>query len=166
MRRNLWTLPLLFALLLIAGCRQQAQQADDLNINIDLRVEPEDPTVGPANLIVNITDDAGNPVIATVVKARGDMNHAGMEPVLAEVESGDDIFYTIPFEWTMAGDWIVEITAELPDGNTVSETFDLSVATGDGDAAMDMGDMDMAESTEMPDMTDATPTMEMSESDS
>ncbi len=36
--------------------------------------------------------------------------------------------YRTDLEWTMAGDWIVTVTATLADGQTVEQQFDLSVA--------------------------------------
>ena len=165
MRRFYW-IGLVLAVLLTAGCRQQAQEAEDSGVTIDLRTEPEDAAVGEATLIVTVTDAAGSPITDADVSARGDMNHAGMVPVLGEAETAEaeNGKYTIPFEWTMAGDWFVEVTVELPDGATMTETFDLSVMAGDAEAMpdMDMGtdaDIDadsgmegMAEGTLIPEM--------------
>lgn len=138
MRSNRWILSIALLLLLVAGCRQQTPEASTTNLNIDLRVEPENPVIGAAVLVITVTDADGSPVENAQVSARGDMNHAGMVPVLAEAESSESGEYTIPFEWTMAGDWFVEVTVELPDGETVSETFELLVAAGASGAMMDM----------------------------
>jgi hypothetical protein len=84
-----------------------------------------------------------------------------MVPVIETVESGTDGVYELPFEWTMAGDWTVEVTVELTNGETATQSFDLSV---EGEA-MNMDNMDM-ESTEEMDMDmAATPTMEMADED-
>jgi len=141
MRSNRWILAIVL-LLLVAGCRQQPPEVSTANLNIDLRVEPESPTVGAALLVITVTDADGSPVENAHVSARGDMNHAGMVPVLAEAESSEAGEYSILFEWTMAGDWFVEVTVELPDGETVSEIFELLVAA---DASGAMMDMDMTE---------------------
>lgn len=138
MRSNRWILSIALLLLLVAGCRQQTPEASTTNLNIDLRVEPENPVIGAAVLVITVTDADGSPVENAQVSARGDMNHAGMVPVLAEAESSEAGEYSIPFEWTMAGDWFVEVTVELPDGETVSETFELLVAAGASGAMMDM----------------------------
>ena len=60
--------------------------------------------------------------------ARGDMSHAGMAPVIASSEDDADGVYRIPFEWTMAGDWFVDVTVTLADGREVVQRFDLSVS--------------------------------------
>ncbi len=55
------------------------------------------------------------------------MTHAGMQPVLADAGSGADGVYPADFEWTMSGDWVVTVTAALPDGRTALRRFDLTV---------------------------------------
>ena len=127
--------------LFVSGCRQQNTTApEDLDLNIDMQVEPAEPVVGDAQLVISITDGEGNPVNDAALNVRGDMDHAGMTPVLAEIEGGTDGVYTVPFEWTMAGDWIVEVIVDLGDDQTVTETFNLTVA-GDMEATEEM-DMD------------------------
>jgi hypothetical protein len=125
---------LLLALLLV-GCRQQTPDATAAGFTISLRGETAEAVVGPTTLYIRIVDAQGQVVTNAEVKARGDMNHAGMVPVLADAVRVENEEYVVPFEWTMAGAWIVEITAKLPDGTTISEKFDRSVArpsTGTG----------------------------------
>ncbi|NWG18406.1 MAG: FixH family protein [Chloroflexi bacterium] len=124
-------------LIVAAGCRGQAVTPTPAeNLSVEMAVEPDPARVGEAALVVTITDAGGQPVDGAKIGARGDMSHAGMAPVLAEVEGGQDGRYRIPFEWTMGGDWFVELTITLPDGTTTSRRFDLSVS-GEG-ASMDM----------------------------
>ena len=158
-----WILPILLVGLVMTGCRQQTQSAADANLDIALRLDPESPVVGQATLIVTVKDPSGNPVNDAKVSARGDMNHAGMVPVIKDAESSKDGEYTIPFEWTMAGDWTVEVTVEQADGTKVSKTFDESVAVNP--EATETMNMDMsAEATETMNMdmtAEATETMDM-----
>ena len=63
------------------------------------------------------------------VQVRGDMSHAGMVPVLRTALPGDAGAYTAPFEWTMAGDWVLTVEFTLADGRTGTETFDFSIPT-------------------------------------
>lgn len=127
MKQLCWTA--LLIVLLIAGCRQQASTTTD--IRMSLSVEPEPPVVGVSEVRVTLTGADNQPITDAKVSVRGDMNHAGMVPVIAEAERVEDNEYIVPFEWTMAGDWIVEVSAELPDGTTASQTFDQSVAVGE-----------------------------------
>lgn len=116
-------------LTLIAGwlsaCgRIQPRPADNsAGLTIDMAVEPEQPVVGGATLIVTLTDESGRPVNEASVNIEGNMTHAGMTPVFGEATAGNNGRYEIPFEWTMGGDWIVTVNITLPDGENCPETF-------------------------------------------
>ena len=60
---------------------------------------------------------------------RGDMTHAGMQPVsgVAEQGTGSNGEYRVPFYWTMGGDWIVTVNVKLVSGETYTKTFDFTV---------------------------------------
>jgi hypothetical protein len=126
MTMNRLAILLIFALTM-AGCRQSAQNAS-AEIDIDLRAESL--AVGEAMLVIMLTDASGQPVSAQKVEVRGDMTHAGMQPVLAESSEGENGEYEMPFEWTMSGDWIVTVKATMADGAVAEERFDLSVTGG------------------------------------
>ncbi len=133
----------LIVVLLLTGCggresQQEQQSADDAGVTIDLAY-PDPLTVGEMTLMITLTDADGNPINDATLAIRGDMNHAGMQPVLRDAEAGEEGVYEVPFEWTMGGDWIVTIAVTLADGTEVSETFDLSVETA-GEMDMDMTD--------------------------
>jgi hypothetical protein len=120
----------LVALLGLAGCQrtsrqQPADQAPD--VRITLAVEPAPPAIGAARVVVQLADASGKPIDGAAVNVRGDMSHAGMLPVLATAAEEADGVYAADFEWTMAGDWIVAVTAVLPDGRTATRRFDLAV---------------------------------------
>ncbi|HEX2907448.1 MAG TPA: FixH family protein [Phototrophicaceae bacterium] len=124
---------LVLLVVLVAGCRQQnPTPTSESKLGIDLAVNPDPAQVGKSMLIITVTDAAGQPVNDAAVNVRGDMSHAGMAPVLAEVKGGADGQYSLPFEWTMGGDWFVTVTVTLPDGTTASQRFDLSVASAGG----------------------------------
>lgn len=133
-----------FALIIMiagAGCRQAAggipvntpapgaagQAAAD--VQIALGYDPVTPTVGEATLIVTLTTSAGVPVTDALVSARGDMNHAGMMPETGDGQHTAAGIYRIPFNWTMAGDWIVTVVVVLPDGSSATRRFDVTVAS-------------------------------------
>lgn len=123
------TLLLLTLLLVAAGCRNSAQEASTgSDVNIALEVTPDPATVGATVLTVILTDANGNFIVdAERVAVRGDMNHAGMEPVFGVAEEAANGRYRVPFEWTMGGDWILSITVELPGDREIKQDIELSV---------------------------------------
>ena len=127
---------LLLALVLLAGCRQaDPTPAATGDVAIEMAVRPQPPAVGPATLVISVTDAEGNGVTDAEVTAVGDMSHAGMAPVTGTTDIGSDGDYTIPFAWTMAGDWFVDVTVTLEDGRALEQRFDVSVgAAMDGEA--------------------------------
>lgn len=112
-------------ILALAGCRNSAQTPEsDPNVNITLTADAL--TVGETIVRASVADADGKPLAAEKFAVRGDMNHAGMTPVLAEAPAAGDET-EIPFAWTMAGDWIVTVTVTLAGGETAVKIFNFSV---------------------------------------
>lgn len=146
-------------LLTIAGvaCRPQATP-DDSSITIDVTAG-DGLIVGESSFVVQIKDADGNAIEDATLNVRGDMDHAGMVPIIRDITTSTSGEYTVPFEWTMAGDWSVEFTATLPDGKTASRTIDYTIAPSDDDSmnrdavsgtnmeGMDHGAMNMGETS-------------------
>ncbi|MCB0200905.1 MAG: FixH family protein [Caldilineae bacterium] len=132
LRRSFILLILALGLALtLSACQRASQQIDtgaSSGIAMTLAVNPDPATVGQAQVTVTINDASGQPVSGAAVAIKGDMSHAGMMPVLADATEDGAGVYRTDLEWTMAGDWIVTVTATLADGQTVEQQFDLSVA--------------------------------------
>jgi hypothetical protein len=113
---------------LLTGCgRIQSQTQDSADLNIDLSVEPAQPAVGPAQLIVTVTDAAGQPIDDASLNIEGNMTHAGMVPVFAQASGGENGRYAVPFEWTMGGDWVVTVEITLQNGQIITREFPITV---------------------------------------
>lgn len=109
------------------GCRRSTTTDGEGDVDVTLEVQPDPPAVGQSTLVLTLTDAEGNFIEGAALSVKGDMNHAGMEPVLREAQSGPDGVAEIPFEWTMGGDWIVTVDVSLPEGAAFTRRFDLSV---------------------------------------
>ncbi|MFT5193669.1 MAG: hypothetical protein ACI9EW_000079 [Cellvibrionaceae bacterium] len=83
-------------------------------------------TVGTTDLLITVQDKAGNLINNAHVNIKGSMTHAGMQSVLGETSLANNGVYTIPYEWTMAGDWFVTVNVTLSDGTAVTEQFDFN----------------------------------------
>lgn len=133
MRLLPWLLVMLAAVTM-AACRQSAGGVpldvggdDGVTLTLSPAVEG-DPVMGPFRWRITLHDESGAPIDDAVITLRGDMNHAGMVPVESAATAEGDGIYTADFEWTMAGEWYVVVTATLPDGRVTSETFPYTVA--------------------------------------
>lgn len=133
--RPLPALPLISLLLismlwLFVACVAPSPAADDSGLQIAL-LYARDTEV----MTVQVTDAAGAPVTDAVVGLEGNMNHAGMVPVVAEGVTDDadgvaDGVYTLPFAFSMWGDWILTVTVAQADGTTMTRDINAQV-TGD-----------------------------------
>ncbi len=140
-------LPAFLALVLLvaAACRQQQQTAP---ANLELELTASDTVVGETTLMLTVRDSDGKPLSNPgTLSVRGDMSHAGMVPVFAEAEDATDGVFSLSFEWTMAGSWLVEASLERPSGDVAGETFAFEILTeanGNAMAPMDHSGMDSA----------------------
>lgn len=119
-------------IVLAVGCRQSAGGVSNnppaAEVQISVEPIPNTPSVGEAFLRITVTTPDGRPVTGAQIVVRGDMNHAGMQPVFGDAPvGGANGVYDVPFEWTMAGDWILTMTITLEDGSVATERIELNV---------------------------------------
>jgi hypothetical protein len=112
----------------LAACRQSQQTPTEApGITIDLHVDPQPPVIDDSVLLITLLDAQKQPINDATIEVRGDMTHAGMQPVSATVEGGTEGQYQTPFRWTMGGDWVLTVTATLANGTVVTKTFPFTV---------------------------------------
>ncbi len=115
---------LLVFVILLASCRQQQLSSADVTLDMSA----SDKRVGETTLLVRVSDRDGKAVSNPgTLSIRGDMDHAGMAPVLARAESAVDGVFSVPFEWTMGGSWTVEASLTLPNGDVARETTNFEI---------------------------------------
>ena len=125
-RSKILSLILLLTLSLISCSRRDAvDEAPELQV--DMAIIPSPPKAGPSLLMIHIYNVETGEIGDFTIDVRGDMSHAGMTPVIISEAKGKNGTYAVPFEWTMAGDWIVTITATLPDGRNLMRTLPVQV---------------------------------------
>lgn len=152
---------LMLCMLMACNSEQTLTIVDD--IDIELAVEPDPPTAGETMLLISITDANGKPIHDAIVSVHGDMDHEGMISVDGESSSEENGMYSVPFEWTMGGGWILDVTVTLPDDTGIAtERFELNVGaisqdsiinqSGENTSKMDhsaMGDMEAEDTSDI-----------------
>jgi hypothetical protein len=107
------TMPVLIG---AGACRGEPARGDP-SLDLKLAISPTPPGVGPARIILLLTDTAGAPVEGASIRVEGNMAHAGMIPVVDTAEAVAPGRYAVPgFRFTMAGEWLLSARATLPDG--------------------------------------------------
>jgi hypothetical protein len=109
--------------LFLAGCARGSQ--DLLDVAVDVTVDPIPPQAGPAMVTVNLHDSSDQPISGAAIELEGNMNHAGMVPVLANASEMAPGLYQGSLEFNMAGDWFILVRADLPDGRSMEHRVDL-----------------------------------------
>lgn len=153
---NARTITILIAILVVAALvflfsSRQAQQpaAEITDVNMTLEVPPEMLAVGEAQLVITLQGTDGAPIDGARLEIIGNMDHAGMMPVERQAEGGTDGVYTVPFEWTMGGGWIVTVNATLPNnGGQVNREFEFFVDAVSRDSVINETPQDHATPTQ------------------
>lgn len=119
-----------FMLLSIAAGCGRIQRPDPTTpdrYKVTLAIEPSPAVTGPSALAVSLQDQGGQPVDGARLEVEANMTHPGMIPVLASAAQSEAGVYRVPLEWSMAGDWYVDLSFTLPDGQRVARRFPVQV---------------------------------------
>ena len=116
-------------LVALAGCGrvQKTAPTTDDGLTITMTTEPSPPIIGDGTVILTVRDAAGRPVDDAKIEAEGNMSHAGMMPSFGKAAGGQGGVYRMPIQWTMGGDWYVDVKLTLADGKIATRRFPATV---------------------------------------
>ena len=124
--RQISLIVILTIILTACGAQNTAPSSED--VTIEFAIMPDPPAVGESTLMITLTEADGTVIDGATVSIHGDMDHEGMTPVDGEISESHDGVYHVPFEWTMGGGWILDVSATLPENRgTVTAQFETSV---------------------------------------
>ncbi|MGE5603448.1 MAG: FixH family protein [Nitrososphaerales archaeon] len=129
-RRALYVVALLaLCLMAVAGCgrSQSAVTQTQDAYQVSFATDPAPANQGAGAVIVTIKDQQGQGIDGARVAIEANMNHAGMKPENAEATTGSGGEYRLPLNWTMGGEWYVDVTITLQNGEVVRRRFPVGV---------------------------------------
>ena len=102
----------LLACSLTLACGGPPEPGSDLSIAWS--IEPAPPAASAPGVVrVTVRDARQQVVRGARLQLEGQMSHPGMAPVLATLTEQPDGTYQAPFQFTMAGDWVLVLTGEV-----------------------------------------------------
>jgi hypothetical protein len=108
----------------LAGCGR-TEPADAVRVSWTL--DPSPPLAGtPIVARLTLRDAEQKPIIGARLRLEGMMSHPGMAPVSAAVTEKGNGEYEAPLQFTMAGDWILLVTGELPSGVAFKKQIEIT----------------------------------------
>ena len=122
------------ALALATGACGRPSRSATADFDLTWTIDPQPARVGPATLVITLREsgrdrgrdrDRGELVSGATVRIEGHMSHPGMAPVLTRAAERAPGVYGAPIDLTMAGDWILLVSAETPDGRRLERRIDL-----------------------------------------
>lgn len=128
----------LFTLVFLGACGSSTPEPSEAAVQISLLSGPT-----ANSLQVQLHNPDHTPLTDATVTLEGNMNHAGMAPVIGEpvqdsADGASDGVYTIPFQFSMLGDWIITVQVDLADGTEA--TKDVNVTVTDAGIQIQGGD--------------------------
>jgi len=95
--------------------------------SIRLSSNPFPLLLGPTTLLVAVSASDGTVVENAQVVVSSQMMHEGMLPINGRANTSVNGVYYVPITWPMAGQWLIDVTASLPDGGMIQERFEVYV---------------------------------------
>jgi hypothetical protein len=115
--------------LLVAACHKAGEPAP--TFTIEHQITPQPARVGPAVILLKVTEPSGKALTGAHISLEGNMSHPGMAPVFAKAEESEPGRYQAHFEFSMSGDWIVLVHLTLSNGQHVEQQFRISGVRSD-----------------------------------
>jgi len=96
-------------------------------ISVSWTLDPSPPFAATPTVVrLTLRDRDQKPVTGARLRLEGLMSHPGMAPVTATVTERGNGEYEAPLQFTMAGDWILLVTGELPGGGQIKKQIEIN----------------------------------------
>jgi YtkA-like len=104
---------------ILIGC---SRKGSDVTVNWTL--QPPRPSAGVELIVqLGVMNHDGTPVTGAKMRCAAQMSHPGMAPIIGTVVERGSGIYEIRLQLSMAGDWVLVASGELPDGRRIESSF-------------------------------------------
>ena len=133
-QRRVLTAVVIFACSLATACaapgcdvHSDRQPESSGAINVSWTLDPSPPFAATPTVVrLTLRDRDQKPVTGARLRLEGLMSHPGMAPVTTAVTERGNGEYEAPLQFTMAGDWILLVTGELPGGGQIKKQIEIN----------------------------------------
>jgi hypothetical protein len=115
------------AVLIVSCCILVGCSRKGADVTVTWSVQPPRPSAG-VEIVVRLkikTADAA-PVTGAKMRFTAQMSHPGMAPIIGTVVERGAGVYETRLQLSMAGDWILVASGDLPDGQRIESSFRVS----------------------------------------
>jgi hypothetical protein len=126
---RLLTAAIVLACLVPTACAVGSGSDADPNAAISVKwdLDPAPPAAGtPVAARLTLHDKNQQPVLGARLRLEGHMSHPGMAPVVVTLTERGAGIYDAPIEFSMAGDWMLVVTGELPGGGRLTKQIEIA----------------------------------------
>jgi hypothetical protein len=119
----------LLVLFALSACRSDDRLGSE-RFDLDVKLTATELPHGAMTLAtLTLRDRAHRPVPGAQLQVKGFMSHPGMAPLIPTVTDQGEGVYVAYLQFTMAGDWTLLVTGELPDGSKIVTSLTCQISS-------------------------------------
>ena len=104
---------------ILAGCSRKGA-----DVRVNWNVQPPRPSAGVAVVVqLKLVDADAAPLTGAKLQCAAQMSHPGMAPIIATTVERGPGTYEARLQFSMAGDWVLVASGELPNGQRIESSF-------------------------------------------
>jgi hypothetical protein len=110
---------ILAACCILAGCSRAGTE-----VTVTWTIDPPRPLAGVEIVVhLDVRNSDGTPATGVRMQCAAQMSHPGMAPIISPVVERSPGLYETRLHLSMAGDWVLVASGELPDGRNMTSSF-------------------------------------------
>jgi hypothetical protein len=104
---------------ILVGCSRRGAE-----VTVTWTIDPPRPLAGVESVVrLDVRNSDGTPATGLRLQCAAQMSHPGMAPIISPVVERSPGTYETRLQLSMAGDWVLVASGELPDGRSMTSSF-------------------------------------------